>query len=87
VSAVQLVTFQAGVNIGVDLNDADRAVLWLGAQAGFVWQVQASNSLTNPEWVDIGLPVLGDDAFHPIDDPQIVGGQRFYRAVGTIYVP
>lgn len=84
---VQLVTFQAGVNIGVDINDADRAVLWLGAQAGFTWQVQAANSLTNPSWEDIGAEVLGDDALHALEDPQLASGHRFYRAVGTVFVP
>lgn len=86
-SPIQLVTFQAGVNLSLDINDAGRAVLWLGAQSGFIWQVQAAASLSAREWVNVGAPIQGDDTFHSVEDPQIAAGQRIYRAAGTPFVP
>lgn len=87
-SPIQLVTFQGGVNVGLDIANEGQPIIWFGAQAGYIWQLQATDRVDAPTWTNLGQPVLGDDSFHALDAPETPGGaQRFYRALGTVFVP
>ncbi|MBW8863854.1 MAG: hypothetical protein JF609_02830, partial [Verrucomicrobia bacterium] len=44
------------------------------------YQVQYKNSLTDPNWSNLGGPISGNDALQPVNDPATAPG-RFYRIV------
>ena len=79
--------FQAGVNIKAIQTETNVNRVTFGARAGFVWQLEASESLApSATWNEVGNSVLGDDYFHEVEDDQ-VQDWRFYRVKGTPYVP
>ena len=87
-STVLKVYFQAGVNIKGIKPNVDRTLITFGAKAGFVWQIEAADSLpAGTNWQSIGAPLLGDDYFHEIEDGNPTKSRRFYRANGTVFVP
>jgi len=42
--------------------------------------VQYKNSITDPNWTNLGAPFAGNDTLQPINDPASMPG-RFYRIV------
>jgi len=87
-STMLKVHFQAGVHVRGIQPDVNRTRVSFGARAGFVWQVEAADSLpAGTNWQSIGAPVLGDDYFRDVLDDHIVNGSRFYRVNGTPFVP
>ena len=46
--------------------------------AGYTYQVEYKNNLTDPDWLPLGGPVAGDGAVHLISDP-LGQSQRFYQ--------
>jgi hypothetical protein len=87
-SALLKVCFQAGVNIKSIETQGTRTDVTFGAKAGFLWQLEAANSLpAGTNWQSIGAPLLGDDYFHKVPDDQAVNAVRFYRVNGTLFVP
>lgn len=87
-SSVLKVYFQAGVNIKGIEPDVDHSRVTFGAKAGFVWQVEAADSLpAGTNWQSVGDAILGDDYFHEVEDDHAVESQRYYRVKGTPFVP
>ena len=86
-SLLQLINFQAGVVITHLEPDVDHSHITFGATAGYSWQLQATSSLSNPTWKNVGDPITGIDALQEIEDDHDVVGNRFFRVVGTPLPP
>lgn len=82
-SDVLTVYFQGDVNIAHVVPDVDHTHITFGALLGYNWQVQAKDSLSDPQWTPVGAPVPGNDKLVEIEDERAVGASRFYRVVGT----
>jgi len=48
------------------------------SQAGFSYQIQYKDNLTDSTWIPLGSPVTGDGTLKTVSDA--TGGHRFYRA-------
>ena len=59
------------------INGANIAIS-LPTQAGFSYQVQYKNKLTDPFWIPFGSPLNGNGAVQTVFD-SISGRERFYR--------
>ena len=87
-SSVIKIYFQAGVTMKSVEPDAGQTRVAFGAQAGFLWQLQAVNAFpAGTNWQAVGDPILGDDYFHEVEDDQAMEVQRYYRVEGAPYVP
>lgn len=60
-----------------------RVQVSLTAPAGFQWQVQSKERLSDPTWKPIGDSFPGAGSIARVEDSQRLGAQRFYRAMGT----
>jgi len=78
-SAVLKIYFQAGINIQSIEPDIDHTHIRFGAKAGTNWVVQATSSLSAPDWQDVGSPVAGNDYIQEVEDDTPVAGTRFFR--------
>jgi hypothetical protein len=85
-SEVLKVYFQAGDNIQSAKPSTNQFLVRFGARLGFSWQVEATPSLTMPDWQVVSSPVIGDDYIHEISDGAM-NTNRFYRLNGTPMVP
>jgi hypothetical protein len=82
------VYFQAGVQIMKVKPEITQSRVTFGAKAGFVWQLEAVNSLPGgTNWQAVGSSILGDDYFHEVLDNQAVINQRYFRVTGVPYSP
>lgn len=86
-SGMMELTFQAGVTISRLETGASPSRLTFGAQSGYSWQVQAAQTLTNPAWTDVDVPILGNDLFQEVQDPTPTVRERYYRVVGSPVTP
>ncbi len=86
-STVQLINFQTGVLLTQIEPDVNHTQITFGAMAGYSWQLQFSDSLSQPNWQNTGDPVGGDDTLQEIQDHHPVAGNRFFRVVGTQLPP
>jgi hypothetical protein len=50
------------------------------SQAGFTYQIQYKDDLSDPIWNPLGAPVPGDGSLKQVPDNVSGGGRRFYRA-------
>ena len=46
--------------------------------AGYLYQVESKTQLTDPGWISVGNPIVGDGVIHSVADP-MPGTSRFYR--------
>ena len=86
-SDVLFVKFQAGINLGVAVQDTTSTTITIGAQAGYAWQIQAITDLRETSWRNVGDPVGANDLFVDVIDDQAVSERQFYRAIGTPIAP
>jgi hypothetical protein len=86
-SGAQLINFQAGVVLTQIEPDVSHVHITFGAMAGFSWQLQFTDSLSEPHWQDTNSPLVGDDTLQEIQDHHAVTGNRFFRVVGTQLPP
>jgi hypothetical protein len=68
----------ASLNISVASFDSG-VVLTFFAAAHKTYQVQYSQKVGHSDWVDLGMPVGGDDAITAVVDPTTDTSKRFYR--------
>jgi hypothetical protein len=85
-SEVLHVYFQGGINITKIEPEADHVHVTFGAMAGYSWQLQLKESLSDTDWTPIGSPVVGTDALTEIEDHRAVAS-RFYRLIGNEITP
>jgi hypothetical protein len=86
-SDVLLVNFQAGINLLSVVIDSGMAHIRVAAPAGYVWQLEAKNQLSDLTWAPIGTPWEGSDKMIEIPDAQPAAVGRIYRANGTALPP
>jgi hypothetical protein len=73
------VYFQADVNVFEVKLESEGARVHFGAYAGRTWQVEATDSLSSPNWTVVGDPVVGNDVIQDVLDPRPRNDRRFYR--------
>ncbi|HTG45081.1 MAG TPA: hypothetical protein VK633_11175 [Verrucomicrobiae bacterium] len=86
-SALQSINFQAGVNLTALQLEPSHVMITLGAMSGYSWQLQANDSMSAPDWKNVGDALLGNDALQEVEDHQAQAPYRFYRAIGTAVEP
>jgi hypothetical protein len=87
VSETLHVYFQGDVNVTKVEPDLDRPHVTFGAMAGYSWQLQSKDTLSDAIWAPAGLPVSGNDKLIEIEDDRPAGLSRVYRLMGTPVSP
>ena len=64
---------------GLDLSGASMAVT-LPTESWHSYQLQYRNALTDPSWLNLGSPFMGNDTLQIVTDPAS-GANRFYRVL------
>jgi hypothetical protein len=79
-SSLLKIYFQAGVTITSMQKTNDVANLVFGARLNRTYTLQAATNISNPNgWMDIGEPVVGNDALTAVTDLNATNAARFYR--------
>jgi hypothetical protein len=83
-----LISFEAGAHIQSIQPVINGTRIRFAAPIKFSWQVfSCSRIAPNPDWVEVGAPVTGDDYFHEIVDSASHPSAQFYRLQGVVVAP
>ena len=74
---LMLVPIPAPVSLNAALNGAN-VVVSFATEAGFAYQLQAKDNVTDTTWNNLGNALEGDGAVKSVND-SATGGKRFYR--------
>jgi hypothetical protein len=86
-SDVTEIHFQGDVGVTKVQPDTGGVRITFGAMAGYAWQLEAKESLSETRWTPIPAPVIGTDKLVEMNDERAAGFSRFYRVTGTPVAP